>query len=295
VGDYVLCRYNPLQGIGRIEKLLERKSSLLRKVAGEYAGAQVLGANLDTVFYLSSLNMDLNLRRMERYLIMIKDGGIRPVVILTKADLISSDDLESILERVRDVIGDISVYITSAKDLESFECLNKYLCENETVAFLGSSGVGKSTMTNIMLSSEECDVQIISHEDDKGKHTTTSRSLYQLENGCYVMDTPGIREIQLWEGESGLNETFKDIEDLIQNCGFRNCSHVKEPNCAILTAIDRGELCPLRFRSYGKLCREQMHMEIRANAKDLSQQKKSWKKRSMESRRGRQKDWKTQG
>jgi ribosome biogenesis GTPase / thiamine phosphate phosphatase len=291
VGDFVELTYNPLEGMGRITKLLERKTQLARKIAGEFAGEQILGANIDTAFYLSSLNMDLNLRRMERYLIMIKDGGINPVVLLTKADLVSQEHIKQVLDAVKRVVKEVPVIVTTTVDHLSFIPLKDYLVSGETIAFLGSSGVGKSSLTNIVMGDETQEVQVIRNDDDKGKHTTTARSLFELPNGCLIMDTPGIREVQLWEGDIGLNHTFEDVIELISNCRFSNCHHQGEPGCAVEEALDSGELDLGRLKSYIKLEREQEYMTRKGNAKELSDQKKIWKSRSKAFRRGRKKEW----
>lgn len=290
VGDFVLCELAD-QNLGRIVEIFPRKTQLLRKVAGEYAGEQLLGANLDTVFYVNSFNMDLNLRRMERYLVMIADGGIDPVVVLTKADLINYEERLQILEQVREVTGEIPVHLTTIKKPWSIYPLREYLRPGETVAFLGSSGVGKSTLTNLLLREEVQKVQTIRSDDDKGRHTTTARSLFCTVEGAFIMDTPGIREIQLWEGESGLDETFKEIVELAQNCRYRNCQHQSEPGCAVLEAIDDELFSVDRLKSYQKLKREQAFMAAKASSSTLRAQKETWKKRQKAYRRGKKENW----
>jgi ribosome biogenesis GTPase len=268
---------------------------LIRKVAGEFAGEQILGANIDIGFYLNSLNMDLNLRRMERYLIMFRDGNVKPIVVLTKADLIAPSDLENVLLKIKDVTKEIPVYVISCKHPETMNVLLEHFEKGVTVALLGSSGVGKSTLTNFLLGGDRQKIQEIRSDDDKGKHTTTSRSIFPTPKGAFIMDTPGIRELQLWEGESGLDETFKDILELEKNCRYHNCSHKSEPGCAILEAIGCQFLDPNRLKSFQKLGREQRFIENKHNAANIFQQKKVWKKRSVEARRRDKSNWKSSG
>jgi ribosome biogenesis GTPase len=287
VGDFVLLRWCSSEGVGRIEEVEARKTKLVRKLAGENAGEQLLGANIDTVFLLNSLNRDLNLRRIERYLVMIRDGGIRPVVVLTKADLVSTQEVLNYKQAVMRISGEDSVICTSVEEPLSFEPLIDFLRPGETVALLGSSGVGKSTMTNLILGQEKQVIQEIGAHAERGKHTTTSRSLFRLQSGAYLIDTPGIREIQLWSGEGGVEDSFHDVLTLMSRCRFRNCRHGDDLGCAVRKAINSGELEEKRFYSLLKIQREQAFMKQREKAKTSNHHKHIWKNRSREYRRGK--------
>lgn len=285
VGDFVLIQVTPGQELVVIEEVLPRKSQLTRKLAGEYAGEQLLGANVDMVFLLNSLNRDLNLRRIERYLVMIRDGGIKPVLILTKSDLVTEDLVEHYQEEVKRISHDELVLKCSINDPESLLKIKQLITPEMTVALLGSSGVGKSTLTNLLLGDDIQTTQEIGTHADRGKHTTTSRSLLKLQNGAYLMDTPGIREIQLWEGSGGFEFSFSDIIELEKNCKFSNCRHENDFGCAIQNAIENENLDPARLKSYLKIEREQAFMKQRSLAKHSKHQKEIWKKRSREYRR----------
>ncbi|MBI2522017.1 MAG: ribosome small subunit-dependent GTPase A [Bdellovibrio sp.] len=292
VGDYVMCSYEPHNCSARIEKVLPRISHLTRKVAGDAYSEQILASNLQVVFYLTSLNMDLNLRRLERYLVMIRDGNITPVVLLSKADLVDKKIIGAAIEKVKSVAPTVDVHAISARQTETLEGLKKYLLPDSTVACLGSSGVGKSTLTNSFLGHDLQATQEISEERDKGRHTTTSRSLFYLANGCAFIDTPGIREIQLWEGQSaGIDELFSDIIALRLQCQYSNCHHQHEPGCRIQLALSQGCLDEARLKSFLKLEREQAYMRMKVNATSRRQQKDIWKKRSHAYRRGRKAEW----
>lgn len=285
VGDLVLIQVTPGQELVVIEEVLPRKSQLTRKLAGEYAGEQLLGANIDIVFLLNSLNRDLNLRRIERYLVMIRDGGIKPVIILTKSDLVSKEQALQFQEEIKKISRDEIVLKCSINDPESISRIKELVHSEMTVALLGSSGVGKSTLTNLLLGSERQTTQEIGQHAERGKHTTTSRSLLKLENGAYLMDTPGIREIQLWEGSGGFEFSFSDIIELEKNCKFTNCRHQDDFGCAIQNAIENGALDQARLKSFLKIEREQAFMKQRSQAKHSKHQKEIWKKRSREYRR----------
>jgi ribosome biogenesis GTPase / thiamine phosphate phosphatase len=287
VGDSVVVSYNPHEGTAKIHAVEERKSVLLRKTAGSFAGEQVIASNLDTVFIVNSLNRELNLRRMERYLVMVRDGGIRPVLVLSKSDLISSEERQELLQEVQIVAGEVPVHVTSMKRPWSMEVLKKYLLPGHTLALIGSSGVGKSTLTNFFLGQQLQDTGGIRDDDDRGKHTTTSRTLFPLENGSFLLDTPGIREIQLWSGSEGLDDTFSDILTAMSQCRFSDCCHDAEPGCSLREALESGEIEEDRYNSYLKLRREQAFMEMRKNARSQRREKEIWKQRSKESRRGR--------
>ena len=262
VGDWVAIRAPEAQGTARIEAVLPRRSAFTRRAAGRRHERQVVAANIDTVFLVSGLDGDFNPRRIERYATAAWDSGARPVVLLNKADL--SDDLYARVAEVEDVALGIPVHAVSALTGAGFESLAPYLTPGGTVAFLGSSGVGKSTLVNRLLGREAQAIAAVRESDDRGRHTTTSRALFVAPGGWLLIDTPGMRELQLWEGE-GLNAAFADVEDLAAGCAFRDCRHAGEPGCAVLEAVERGELSPGRLESYRKLQRELRHLELESD------------------------------
>ena len=249
VGDYVMAGCaDPDTAI--IHRVLPRKSLFVRKAAGTSKTEQVVAANIDTVFLCMSLNNDFNLRRLERYLAVAWESGADPVVVLTKADL-CEDFLRKQLE-VESIAMGVNVLTTSSLELDGYQQIMPYITEGKTVAFVGSSGVGKSTLINRLLGEERLATDGL-RNDDKGHHTTTHRELLFLPNGALVIDTPGMRELGMWDAASGVEQAFTDIEELAARCRFRNCSHMNEPGCAVCAAIQRGELDRSRWQSYQKL------------------------------------------
>ncbi|MGM9589182.1 MAG: ribosome small subunit-dependent GTPase A [Faecousia sp.] len=252
VGDYVMVSCaDPDMAI--IHQVLPRKSLFVRKAAGTSKTEQVVAANIDTVFLCMSLNNDFNLRRLERYLAVAWESGADPVVLLTKADL--CEDLFRKQCEVEAIAVGVPILITSAMDPDGYGQIMPYVTAGRTVAFVGSSGVGKSTLINRLLGEERLATDGL-RNDDKGHHTTTHRELLLLPNGAMVIDTPGMRELGMWDAASGVEQTFADIEALASRCRFRNCSHTNEPGCAVRDAIRRGELDDGRWQSYQKLKNE---------------------------------------
>ena len=252
VGDYVMVSCaDPDTAI--IHQVLPRKSLFVRKAAGTSKTEQAVAANIDTVFLCMSLNNDFNLRRLERYLAVAWESGADPVVVLTKADLCA--DLPQKQREVETIAMGVDILTTSAMELEGYRQIMPYITEGRTVAFVGSSGVGKSTLINRLLGEERLATDGL-RNDDKGHHTTTHRELLFLPNGAMVIDTPGMRELGMWDAASGVEQTFTDIEALAAQCRFRNCSHTSEPGCAVRAAIRSGELDSGRWQSYQKLKNE---------------------------------------
>ena len=252
VGDYVLVsRADPDTAI--IHHVLPRKSLFLRKAAGTSQTEQVVAANIDTVFLCMSLNNNFNLRRLERYLASTWESGAAPVVVLTKADL--CEDVSSKQAEVETITMGVPILTTSAMDTDGYGQIMPYITEGRTVAFVGSSGVGKSTLINRLLGEERLATDGL-RNDDKGRHTTTHRELLLLPNGAMVIDTPGMRELGMWDAASGVEQTFGDIEELAARCRFRNCSHSGEPGCAVRAALESGHLDAGRWLSYQKLKNE---------------------------------------
>lgn len=275
VGDWVaVSRDNA--GSFTIQAVLPRKSKFSRKDAGRVTGEQVLVTNIDTVFIMTSLNKDFNLRRLERYLVIAKDSGAEPVVILSKSDV--CDDTDRKIGEVGEIAPDVKVYAISALERKGLEQIAPYLQEGRTVALIGSSGVGKSTLINILEGRERQKVGEIREDDSRGRHVTTERELILLESGGIIIDNPGMRELQLWDAGKGLQDLFRDIEELGRQCKFSDCMHETEPGCAIKAAIRDGTLSEKRLESYRKLQKEQLAMERKKNPELMIEEKKKWKK-----------------
>lgn len=282
VGDWVVIKPIINENKALITAVLPRKAKFSRKKAGATTEEQIVAANVDTVFIMSSLNQDLNFRRMERYLALAWDNDIKPVLILSKADL--SEDYYARLAQTEENFPGTDVHVISAVKNAGIDELFQYFEGNKTVAVIGSSGVGKSTLINSILHWRKMKVSDISLYKDKGRHTTTHRELTLVPGGGLIIDTPGMREIQLWEGGDGLSELFEDIEQLALECKFSDCKHLSEPGCAINAAIENGSLDEKRFKSYKKLQNEIKYFQRKQNKKAHLQEKKRWKKLTMEGR-----------
>ncbi|BES63705.1 ribosome small subunit-dependent GTPase A [Gottschalkiaceae bacterium SANA] len=277
VGDYVrVDRLNDKDGHGMIAEVLPRKSQFSRKVAGNRLDEQVVAANVDTVYVCMAMNHDFNLRRLERYLTQAWSSGASPKILLTKEDL--CQERETCLREVEEIAFGIEVFMVSAFTGAGMEAWKDSLHPEETGVLLGSSGVGKSTLINTLLGIEHLDTQGL-RNDDKGRHTTTHRELVTLPNGAYLIDTPGMRELQLLDDEVASGSVFSEIEALAKQCKFRNCSHQSEPGCAIQTALQNGQLSEDRWGSYQKILREQRFMEKKLKERERREEK-SRKKRS---------------
>ena len=261
VGDWVALR--PPAGDGRalITAVLPRRSKFSRKVAGQRTDEQVVAANVDTILLVSGLDGDFNPRRIERYLTAAWDSGARPVVVLNKLD--RCEDPDGCLLEAESVAMGVPVHRVSALTGENCEEIHAYLGPGRTVSLLGSSGVGKSTLINRLLGREVQRTLEVRESDDRGRHATTHRELFVLPGGGLVIDTPGMREIQLWEGDQGIESAFADVESLAERCRFADCRHRGEPGCAVEAAAESGELPAERLESYRKLQRELRQIHLR--------------------------------
>ena len=281
VGDWVAVAPRMDEQAGTIHAVLPRRTKFSRKTAWQAAEEQVLAANIDVVFIVSSLNEDLNLRRLERYLILARESGAQPVVLLTKSDLAA--DVADAPAAVDSIAADVPVVVLSSVSGEGLDAVRSWLRPGVTAALLGSSGVGKSTLVNTLAGEELLTTQEI-RDDGQGRHTTTRRELVRLPGGALVIDTPGMRELQLWVADEGLEETFEDVTSLFDLCRFSDCSHDSEPGCAVKAALEDGTLTPERWESYLKLQAELAHLERRLDKRAASEERKRWKALSRFSR-----------
>lgn len=273
VGDWVAVdRLEDNKGTAIIKGILTRNSKFSRKIAGKRYDEQIIAANIDTVFICMSLNDDYNLRRLERYISLAWNSGAVPVVLLTKSDLCK--DINKKNQLVKEIAPTVDIYALSVFNREGLENIKKYIKYGKTISFVGSSGVGKSTLINHLLKEEKQEVGE-TRDDDKGRHTTTYRELIAVPNGGIVIDTPGMREIHLLDDSDGIESSFEDIKELSKYCKFSDCTHLSEPNCAVREAIVNGSLSEKRFNNYLKLKREVQYMERKLDKKaDLRYKKK---------------------
>ena len=268
VGDWVMVdRTDKSSGNAVIHHILRRKSVMARQAAGTENAGQVIAANIDTIFICMSLNADFNVRRIERYLTIAWDSMATPVIVLTKSDLCS--DLPQKLNEIASVSMGVDVITCSSENGNGYEAINAYIGPGKTIAFVGSSGVGKSTLINRLMEREVLATSSIREDDGKGRHTTTHRQLLLLPNGGIVIDNPGMRELQIYTGN--LSKTFEDVEEIASRCRFGDCSHNTEPGCAIRAAIESGALSEKRFESYQKLQRETSYSGL--NSRQLETEK----------------------
>jgi ribosome biogenesis GTPase len=257
VGDWVAVAPAEHAGDARILAVLPRRSRFSRRAAGDPTEEQVVAANIDTVFLVAGLDGDFNPRRIERYLLVASESGAAPVIVLNKADVV--EDAEALSMSVRSTAGDVPVHTVSCRMPESLEVLRQYLGEGQTGALLGSSGVGKSTIVNRLVGHDLLRTQDVRESDSRGRHTSTARQLVLLPGTGVLIDTPGMRELQLWDTGEALAGTFLDLDTLAGHCRFRDCRHLQEPGCAVRAAIAAGELSGGRLESYHKLQAEQAH------------------------------------
>ncbi|WP_223068956.1 ribosome small subunit-dependent GTPase A [Paenibacillus caui] len=255
VGDWVAAECRPLEGSASIHGVLTRRSQISRQAAGGQTKEQIVAANVDVLFLVAALNHDFNLRRIERYLIMAYSSGVTPVILLSKADL--CEDPASYILQVQSIAPGVPVFAVSALEDQGMEQLSPYLKTGITCALTGSSGSGKSTLLNRLAGKALQATQEIREDDSRGRHTTTHRELFPLPGGGVLIDTPGMRELQLWDGGGdGLSGAFADIEELAAGCRFRDCRHQRELGCAVQEAVRTGQLDASRLANFHKTARE---------------------------------------
>lgn len=275
VGDWVAMEARPKEQAATIHAVLPRRGQFSRKVAGATTEQQVVAANIDTVFLVAGLDQDFNLRRLERYLTAAYDSGATPVIVLNKADL--CEDLPARLSEVESIAIGVSVHAVSAIETGTLDALRRHLCPGQTIALLGSSGVGKSTLTNALLGDQRQKTHAVRADDSHGRHTTTYRELIPLPCGALLIDTPGLRELTLWDNSDGVSHSFGDVEAFAARCRFRDCRHQSEPGCAVRAALADGRLDPARFENYQKLQRELAHLRCQQDYLAAQQEKNRWK------------------
>ncbi|WP_020528554.1 ribosome small subunit-dependent GTPase A [Flexithrix dorotheae] len=272
VGDWVLII--PFDGEKKaiIHEVLERKTKFSRKLPGSTTTEQIIATNLDLIFLVQGLDHNFNPRRLERYLMLARESGAEPVVILSKADL--CENVEEKLKIIGKVAPNTKVFAVSVVSEKGLEEVKNLVHPGKTIAFTGSSGVGKSTLINWIAGEEIMETQEVREDDSRGRHTTTRREMILLENGGILIDTPGMRELQLWNAEEGFEQTFAEIEDLAAACKFQDCTHTVEKGCAVLAALEKGEMDVARYNSFLKLQREMDYLNASQDKKVYLERKR---------------------
>jgi ribosome biogenesis GTPase len=287
VGDWATLSHEGSANRAVIRRILTRRTTLSRAASGTTIREQVIAANVDTIFVVTSFNQDLSANRLERYLAVVWEAGALPVVVVNKADLCA--DVESSLGQLRARVPFVDVHAVSAQTSGGLDPLEAHLMPRRTVGLVGSSGVGKSSIVNRLVGRDILDVSAIRESDGKGRHTTTSRHLVQLPGGALLIDTPGMRELQPWDPASGLNGAFSEIADLAAGCRFSDCTHVCEPGCAVLAAVEGGQLHPERLENYRRMTAAATY-EVRKHDKAASAEVKRRWKHAMRAQRAMDKD-----
>ena len=283
VGDWVYAQYLDEHTFAIIHDILPRKSSLQRKESGKKIDFQLIAANIDTAFIVQSLDANYNLRRLERYLVMVYEALIHPIVLLSKSDLISTEDLEQKIAQIHTVMPDVEIAALSNISTYGLDVVKALLEPKQTYCLLGSSGVGKTTLLNSLLGNAEFEIQAVREKDSKGKHTTNRRQLISLENGAMIIDTPGMRELGNISIDSGLSDTFAEIAELSGQCRYTDCTHTLEEGCAVLAAVKDNRIASERYENYVKMNKESAfnemsYLEKRQKDKDFGKMIKTAKK-----------------
>lgn len=261
VGDWVYTQFFDDDSLAIIHEILPRRSLLRRKTAGKQINLQLIAANIDTAFIVQSLDSNFNLRRLERYLVMINESHIDPLVLLSKSDLQSPEEIEEKITAIHQLMPDLPVVAFSNQIISNMDRVKALMTPGKTYCLLGSSGVGKTTLLNNLLGKELLETQSVREKDSKGKHTTARRQLIILNTGAMVIDTPGMRELGNFDIESGLSDTFDEIAEVSNQCRYGDCSHIQEEGCAVLAAVKEGVISEDRYQNYIKMRKESDHYQ----------------------------------
>ncbi|HEU0104772.1 MAG TPA: ribosome small subunit-dependent GTPase A [Vicinamibacteria bacterium] len=277
IGDWVAVRLPPGDGASIVHGVLPRRTQLARKVPGALTAVQVVAANVDVVLIVAGLDGDYNPRRLERALVLAWDGGAQPAIVLNKADLLAPAEVAARLRATENVAPGVPVRAVSAATGEGLDGFERSLPPGRTAALIGSSGVGKSTLVNRLLGADRQRTAAVRASDSRGRHTTSHRELLHLPGGALLIDTPGLRELQLWAGPDALEGTFAEVDRLAASCRFVDCAHDGEPGCAVIRAAAEGTLSPARLESYRKLQRELRYLALRQDERGRADQKQRWR------------------
>jgi ribosome biogenesis GTPase len=262
VGDWVYVQYFDDDSFAVIHEVISRKAILKRKTSGNRIEFQLIAANIDTAFIMQSLDSNYNLQRLERYLVVINESNIRPIILLSKSDLLPQSEINEKLSEIQKRMPDVMTISFSNLSSSGVDAVSKLLVEGETFCLLGSSGVGKTTLLNKLIGEEVFDTQTIREKDSKGRHTTSRRQLTVLDNGAILIDTPGMRELGAFSVESGIDTTFNEITELSKQCRFTNCSHAQEEGCAVLAALNKGTIPEKRYENFMKMSKESKYYSM---------------------------------
>ena len=276
VGDFVYAQLFDDDTLAIIQDILPRKTLLKRKAAGKKIDYQLIAANIDIAIIMQSLDSNFNLRRLERYLVMINENNITPLILLSKSDLISPEEVEEKKSQILEILPDIKISAFSNNCVNDIENIKSLFTPYKTYCLLGSSGVGKTTLLNNLIHQDLYKTQPIREKDGRGKHTTTKRELIVLENGTIIIDNPGMRELGIISNESGISSTFSEIDELSDQCRYKDCTHTVEVGCAVLEALQSGEISEERYENFLKLYKESKYNEM--SYVEKRQKDKKWGK-----------------